>query len=49
MWEQKGINYMDSFSMSLQIKRFGQGYLDVGNVFSVHPTNDVIYHLITMF
>ena len=40
---------MDSFSMSLQIKRFGQGYLDVGNVFSVHPTNDVIYHLITMF
>lgn len=49
MWEQKGINYMDSFSMSLQIKRFGQGYLDVGNVFSVHPTNDVIYHLISMF
>ena len=49
MWDHKSINYMDSFSLSLQMKRFGQGYLDVGDVFSVHPTNDVYYHLITLF
>lgn len=49
MWDHKDINYMDSFSLSLQLKRFGQGYLDVSDVFSVHPTNDVFYHLITMF
>ena len=52
MWDKNtkaSVNYMDSFSVSTQIKRFGQSYVDLENLFSAHPTNDFNYHLISMF